>query len=95
MSRAVDVGLRIEWLARVVPTQAWESYEAVRAPALAAYRVARDQAMAAYQADRDQALAAYHAADAQALAAYRRAIIGPLVRALRAEGAAQFPRADS
>jgi hypothetical protein len=107
MSRAVDAGLQIEWLARfIAPAPAQAAFEAARAPALAAYAAACAPALAAYKAARAQEWAAYGAADEQAWElyravsdqaweSYRRALVGPLVRALRAEGAAQFPRADS
>jgi hypothetical protein len=121
MSRAVEVGLWIEWLAHFIPApalaafeaadeqagaayneayaQAWAAFQAARAPAWAAYEAARAPAWAAYEAARDQAWAVYEAACAparaafeaaydQAGASYRRALVGPLVRALRAEGAA-------
>jgi hypothetical protein len=90
MTHAADVGLQIEWLARFIAT----------VPALAEFAAARDQAQAVFEAARAEALAAheaasteqawelYQAAGAQAVAAYRRALIGPLVRALRAEDGA-------
>jgi hypothetical protein len=88
MSRAVDVGLQIEWLECFLAAPALAAFETARAPAWAAFQADDAPAWAAFQADDAPAWAAFETARAQAWESYRRALVGPLVRALRAEGGA-------